>query len=305
MKRIPRLIGVSVLVLLLSGLAAVPASALTEEEVRQQIAAEGSAAVTGNIFIWFLCAIAFLKVSQKVDSFMSTLGINVGHTGGSMLGEAMVAMRGVGMAAKAITGKGFGSSGGGSASADNGGNGAFAGGLAGIVSRKFSQGAAASATGQGGHSVSRKAFDSSLAKGGAFANGVISSVAKGNIAKTGAITGDTAVKALQSYIGMPGQETDNSPQYSQVEIGGGRITGIETSAAAPEGIQFAMYNTEQYMEPSGDYRTVSASDGSKWYMQYAQDTVKREPYEAPDGKIAYHESIVKQMPAMPRRKDKV
>lgn len=66
-----------------------------------------------------------------------------------------------------------------------------------------------------------------------------------------------------------------------------------------------MYNTEQYMEPSGDYRTVSASDGSKWYMQYAQDTVKREPYEAPDGKIAYHESIVKQMPAMPRRKDKV
>ena len=40
-------------------------------------------------------------------------------------------------------------------------------------------------------------------------------------------------------------------------------------------------------------------------MQYAQDTVKREPYEAPDGKIAYHESIVKQMPAMPRRKDKV
>ena len=305
MKRIPRLIGVSVLVLLLSGLAAVPASALTEEEVRQQIAAEGSAAVTGNIFIWFLCAIAFLKVSQKVDSFMSSLGINVGHTGGSMLGEAMVAMRGVGVAAKGITGKGFGSSGGGSASADSSGNGAFAGGLAGIVSRKFSQGAAAAATGQGGHSVSRKAFDSSLAKGGAFANGVISSVAKGNIAKTGAITGDTAVKALQSYIGMPGQETDNSPQYSQVEIGGGRITGIETSAAAPEGIQFAMYNTEQYMEPSGDYRTVSSSDGSKWYMQYAQDTVKREPYEAPDGKIAYHESIVKQMPAMPRRKDKV
>ena len=305
MKRISRLISVSVLVLLLSALAAVPASALTEDEVQQQIAAEGSAAVTGNIFIWFLCAIAFLKVSQKVDSFMSSLGINVGHTGGSMLGEAMVAMRGVGMAAKAITGKGIGSSGGGSASADSSGNGAFAGGLAGIVSRKFSQGAAASATGQGGHSVSRKAFDSSLAKGGAFANGVISSVAKGNIAKTGAITGDTAVKALQSYIGMPGQETDNSPQYSQVEIGGGRITGTETSAAAPEGIQFAMYNTEQYMEPSGDYRTVSASDGSKWYMQYAQDTVKREPYEAPDGKIAYHESIVKQMPTMPRRKDKV
>ena len=73
MKRISRLISVSVLVLLLSALAAVPAAALTEDEVQQQIAAEGSAAVTGNIFIWFLCAIAFLKVSQKVDSFMSSL----------------------------------------------------------------------------------------------------------------------------------------------------------------------------------------------------------------------------------------
>ena len=304
MKRRKPFILAIVLLFILSSLAVFPAAALTEDEVRQQVAAQGSAAVTGNIFIWFLCAIAFLKVSQKVDSFMSSLGINVGHTGGSMLGEAMVALRGVGMAAKGITGKGLGSSRGGSASS-NDGAGAFSGGLAGIVSRKFSQGATESATGQGSHFFSRKAFDSSLAKGGDFANGIIGSVAKGNIAKTGSITGDTATKALQLYMKMPGQDAEEPPQYSHVEIGGGRVTGIETSAAAPEGIQFAMYSAEQYMEPSGDYRTVSASDGSQWYMQYAQDTVKKEPYETPEGKIAYHESIIKQMPTMPRRKDKV
>lgn len=304
MKKIKPFIFATALFFILSCVAVVPAAALTEEEVQQQVATEGSAAVTGNIFIWFLCAIAFLKVSQKVDSFMSSLGINVGHTGGSMLGEAMVAMRGVSMAAKGITGKGFGSSGGGSASAD-GGSGAFAGGLAGIVGRKFSHGAAESAAGHGGHFFSRKAFDSSLAKGGDFANSVIGSVAKGNIVKNGSITGDTAVKALQSYMKMPDQDAEEPPQYSQVEIGGGRVTGTEASAASPEGIQFAMYNAEQYMEPSGDYRTVSASDGSKWYMQYAQDTVKREPYETPEGKIAYRESIIKQIPAIPRRKDKV
>lgn len=39
-----------------------------------------------------------LKVSQKIDNFMSSLGINVGHTGGSMLAEAMIAMRGIGTA---------------------------------------------------------------------------------------------------------------------------------------------------------------------------------------------------------------
>ena len=163
MKKIKPFIFATALFFILSCVSVVPAAALTEEEVQQQVATEGSAAVTGNIFIWFLCAIAFLKVSQKVDSFMSSLGINVGHTGGSMLGEAMVAMRGIGLAAKGITGKSFGSSGGGGVPADDGGSAAFAGGLAGIVSRKVTQGAAASVTGHGGHFASRKAFESSLA----------------------------------------------------------------------------------------------------------------------------------------------
>ena len=67
---------------------AIPVLAVTEDEV----AANGKEETAGSIFIWFLCAIAFLKVSQKIDSFMSSLGINVGHTGGSMLGELMVAL---------------------------------------------------------------------------------------------------------------------------------------------------------------------------------------------------------------------
>ena len=51
--------------------------ALTEAEVEAQVAAQGKEKVTGNILIWFLCAVAFLKVSQKMDTFMSSLGINV------------------------------------------------------------------------------------------------------------------------------------------------------------------------------------------------------------------------------------
>jgi hypothetical protein len=31
-----------------------------------------------------------VKVSQKIDSFMSSLGINVGHTGGSLMAEATI-----------------------------------------------------------------------------------------------------------------------------------------------------------------------------------------------------------------------
>ena len=74
-----------------------PVLAVTEDEV----AAHGKEATAGSIFIWFLCAIAFLKISQKIDSFMSALGINVGRTGGSMLGELMIAGRAIGTAAGA------------------------------------------------------------------------------------------------------------------------------------------------------------------------------------------------------------
>ena len=68
-----------------------PVFAMTESEIQDQVNAMGKEAASGSVLIWFLCAIAFLKVSQKIDSFMSSLGINVGHTGGSMLEEAMMA----------------------------------------------------------------------------------------------------------------------------------------------------------------------------------------------------------------------
>lgn len=50
-------------------LCTVPAFALTESEVQDQVNSAGRESVTGNVWVWFLCAIAFLKVSQKIDSF--------------------------------------------------------------------------------------------------------------------------------------------------------------------------------------------------------------------------------------------
>lgn len=43
--------------------------AVTESDVQ----AVGKETAAGNVFIWFLCAIAFLKISQKIDSFLSSL----------------------------------------------------------------------------------------------------------------------------------------------------------------------------------------------------------------------------------------
>ena len=153
MKKSKRIFTVLFLaVLLISALCAL-AFALTESEVEAQVAATSKEAVAGNVLIWFLCAVAFLKVSQKIDSFMASLGVNVGHTGGSMLGEAMIAMRAVTMAAGGARGAMAGRAGSASRSAagSSGGSGTagfFKGGLIGMAGRHITNSAVKTATTQ-------------------------------------------------------------------------------------------------------------------------------------------------------------
>ena len=332
------------------------------------------------MLIWFLCAIGFLKAAQKIDSFMASLGVNVGHTGGSMLAEAMIAAKGVGMIAGAM-GHSFGAVGGhrgssgGNAAAAAGGF--FKGGLIGMARRKAASDAVRSATSstsavrseqvkstseqtashsahtseqagarqpaahEGHQTVQQTAaktaehtshaasevtrtqrhttssfrgvglggaiFARSLRKGGDFANDVIGSVARGDIRSAGSITGDLAAQSLQSYLGYTalGADAKDTPAFTNVEIGGGRITGTETAPGSSEGVAFGMYHADQYTEPKGDFTKVHAADGSLWYKQYAQDAVERKPYNAPDGTVAYQESIVKRLPDPPKRKDRL
>lgn len=311
MKRIKRLLltGLSVTVILC--LTCQPALAVSKEEVEAQVGAIGKEGVAGNVLIWFLCAVAFLKISQKIDSFMSSLGINVGHTGGSLLAEAMIAARGIG----AVRGFSGGHSGGGGAggghSASGSSSGFLSGGLSGVVGRSVTKGAiqstTASSSGPGSRGIGGRVYASSAAKGGNFANSVIGTVATGNISSMGSITGEKAEQALSSYMGYAGMEPGckGVPRFSNVEIGGGRITGVETSAEHPEGIAFGMYSTAQYAPPEGEYSKVYSADGNEWYKQYAADAVEKTPYKAPDGSVAYLEAITKKLPPIPRRKDKL
>ena len=304
MKRKYKILILLTVVITMVSLTTVPAFALTESQVQDQVNAIGKEGVTGNIFVWFLCAIAFLKVSQKIDSFMSSLGINVGHTGGSMLAEAMIAVRGIG-AAKSFVGRGGG--GGSSSSGGSGGNTFMKGGLTGIVSRNVTNTAIKNANGSKNGGLGGVAFNSSLQKGGGFANSVIGKIATGSISSTGTISGENAADSLMSYMGYTalGDSASDIPSFSDVEIGGGHIFATETSEEHPQGIAMGMYHTDQYLAPDGDYTTVTAADGTTWYKQYAVDTVERKPYKAEDGSVAYHENIVKKLPKAPRRKDRV
>ena len=132
------------LILVLVAVMSTSAFAISESDVESAVSASGKEAVSGNVLVWFLCAIAFLKVSQKIDSFLSSLGLNVGHTGGSMLSEAMIAMRAINTATSAVgsalgsrsrhgSAPASGKSGVGSAASA----GFFSGGLVGMASRKI------------------------------------------------------------------------------------------------------------------------------------------------------------------------
>ena len=275
--------------------------AVTESDVE----AVGKDTAAGNVFIWFLCAIAFLKISQKIDSFLSSLGINVGHTGGNMMAELMVAARGLTTAKNVAGSSSFrGGSfrvGGNSSSVSQ--SSFLSGGLAGAVGRQFTQSAMQTMTGHASNPISRRAFESSVKKGGDFANGVTGAVAKGNISYTGSMTGTQAAQALSSYLGQTG--IPDAPSYSGVEIGGGRITGTEYKAGAQEGMAFGMYHAGQYAAPEGPHEKIHSADGTLWFKQYAQDAVERRPYKAPDGTVAYEEKIVKKLPNAPKRKDRI
>ena len=225
MKRFKKILFLALMVAALSCLFCQPAFAISEEEVQAQVDAVGKEAVSGNVLIWFMCAIGFLKVSQKIDSFMASLGVNVGHTGGSMLAEAMIAARGIGgfrsFASNHFSGgrsshsTHVSASGGGKGGGAGFGAGFASGGLAGVIKRNVTNNAVKTATtpsdakpsglsglvggaagGVGGH-----IYSSSVSKGGSFANNVIGSVATGNITQMGTITGDKAVEALHSYRG--------------------------------------------------------------------------------------------------------
>ena len=137
------------LAFLLAAVFCAPVLAVTEAEVENQVNSAGKESVTGSVLIWFLCALGFLKVSQKIDSIMASLGVNVGRTGGSLLGDAMIAMRAVTMIARGGR-KGVGSS----RSSANGGSAGEAGssgwflkgGLAGVTARHVTNSAVKTAT---------------------------------------------------------------------------------------------------------------------------------------------------------------
>ena len=211
----------AITVFLLCSALVAPALAIEESEVESAIAASSREEVAGNIFIWFLCAIAFLKVSQKIDSFMSAISniFNQNHNRSNTTNQA---------AGQAFPGHG--------------------GGLVSIAKRAAGNAAASSATGRSsgiGSFVGGAMFGSSMRGNGRLAQDVVSAVATGNFSSVGSITGEKASQALCNYLGYTaggeqgaGIETEPlraAGQVGSVTFGEDHITedGGTAAGAAP------------------------------------------------------------------------
>jgi len=292
---------------------------VTEAEVQEIVNEQGAEAVTGNLFIWFLCAIAFLKVSQKIDNIMNTLGLNVGRTGGSFIGEAMIITRSLIGGGRAM---GHAATNAGMKFSSVSKLGAMAGAL-GFIEKKFGTGVAndlvsteSNISGFGG-----KMYSSSLGEPGGFASKVIGSVAHGRASENGVIKGDRAIEAFSSYIPQAQHSMniansssvnveansgdtinadeifDRQPVYSDIEIGGGRITGYEDMGSGSK--EFVMYSSEKYLKPEGEYQAITSNDGATWYKQYAEPTIKKIPTAEENGRVKYTETIEHKLPRTP------
>lgn len=299
--RLKKCVMITIAAVLLCTTLTAPALAIEESEVESEIAASSREEVAGNIFIWFLCAIAFLKVSQKIDSFMSALGINVGRTGGSMLGELMVAGKAIGAAAGAAGGalsNIFSQNHNRSNTTNQATGQAFTGhggGLVGVAKRAAGNAAASSATGRGsgiGSFVGGAMFGSSMRGNGRLAQDVVSAVATGNFSSVGSITGEKASQALCNYLGYTaggeqGTEIETDPikatgQAGSVTFGEDHITedgGVaagsapiptnspDTSAihqhtAIPSGVSTASPHTGTHITgPAPSFRNVEIGGG--------------------------------------------
>lgn len=194
------------LVILLPGMVAtavcwaLPALAVSETDVKAAVASQGKEAVSGNLFVWFLCAIAFLKVSTKLDSILQAMGLGVGRAPGSILAEAFMALRGM-QAGKAILSGQMPGAGSRGSTGTIGATSSLSGGLAGMVSSKLETDTAASISGSGGgvaSGIGSSLYKSTLGQDGGFASRVIGSVATGQT--PGAIHGAAAEEAMQGYF---------------------------------------------------------------------------------------------------------
>lgn len=233
----------------------------------------------GSIFLWFFCALAFLKTAQRFDSYLASIGLNVAQTGSSMGMEML-------MAARVLTGFAGSASSAGSVfrNTSAAGTATATGFAAGFANRFKPNSYVRDAVVEGGSRMGLggsvgfvgRAFGGIAARNGATLTGdSISSVATRPDSVSGSIGGDIANRSLGNYMPQLGRHT-----LSNTQITGGHISTTATDAAGKTS-NVELFNAAQFETPTAPHSLVNAADGSSWY-QVATGEGRGAFYDAPN-----------------------
>ena len=233
----------------------------------------------GSIFLWFFCALAFLKTAQRFDSYLASIGLNVAQTGSSMGMEML-------MAARVLTGFAGSASSAGSVfrNTSAAGTATATGFAAGFANRCKPNSYVRDAVVEGGSRMGLggsvgfvgRAFGGIAARNGAtLTSDSISSVATRPDSVSGSIGGDIANRSLGNYMPQLGRHT-----LSNTQITGGHISTTATDAAGKTS-NVELFNAAQFEAPTAPHSLVNAADGSSWY-QVATGEGRGAFYDAPN-----------------------
>lgn len=274
-----------------------------------QYIANGGALTSGqgSIFLWFFCALAFLKTAQRFDSYLASLGLNVAQTGSSMGMGGSVGFVGRafgGMAARngaVLTGDSIASV----ASRPENVSGSIAGDIADrslanympqlggytLSDTQITGGhISTSATDAAGNASSVELFNAAQHEKPDVPHSVVTASDGSTWYQMASGEGSGAFYDAPTFTGSADEASAVASAFPGID-GGTMLLTVEDGVmeATSAGGSSLWYNSAYYDEPDAPHEVVTAANGVDWYAM--QPPAETPAFEAGEEAAAYNRAM--------------
>ena len=274
-----------------------------------QYIANGGALTSGqgSIFLWFFCALAFLKTAQRFDSYLASLGLNVAQTGSSMGMGGSVGFVGRafgGMAARngaVLTGDSIASV----ASRPENVSGSIAGDIADrslanympqlggytLSDTQITGGhISTSATDAAGNASSVELFNAAQYEKPDVPHSVVTASDGSTWYQMASGEGSGAFYDAPTFTGSADEASAVASAFPGID-GGTMLRTVEDGVmeATSAGGSSLWYNSAYYDEPDAPHEVVTAANGVDWYAM--QPPAETPTFEAGEEAAAYNRAM--------------
>ena len=274
-----------------------------------QYIANGGALTSGqgSIFLWFFCALAFLKTAQRFDSYLASLGLNVAQTGSSMGMGGSVGFVGRafgGMAARngaVLTGDSIASV----ASRPENVSGSIAGDIADrslanympqlggytLSDTQITGGhISTSVTDAGGNASSVELFNAAQYEKPNVPHSVVTASDGSTWYQMASGEGSGAFYDAPTFTGSADEASAVDSAFPGID-GGTMLRTVDDGVmeATSDGGSSLWYNSAYYDEPDAPHEVVTAANGVDWYAM--QPPAEAPAFEAGEEAAAYNRAM--------------